>query len=144
MNNNILTWYFLSSSISSFLLSSVPFVVNFPKPRRRVSKPRKLHRCALLEPIRSIMHTPWDRLLSCGVEKSFDTSVNMPKVDMTLNFLPCFKRQLNARPYYSPYHKTNCRQGRKPFLHPLDVLGLAFWYRLTYRQRRFNGQLRLI
>lgn len=47
---------------------------------------------------------------------------------MTQAVLPMFTKRLGAMPRASPYPVLNRPQGRKPFLRPIDLLGLCLWY----------------
>ena len=98
------------------------------RPRKRSRRPAKYRRAALLRPVLSDRSTPWNRILSCGVDDDFLISTNFTKDIVINNLLPLFEVQRANVNFGSPFRMGPKSRGRKPLLRSIDLLGLVLWY----------------
>ena len=101
------------------------------RKRRRSRKQPKYRRAALIRPLNTIKSTPWNQILSCGVDDDFLISTNFTKQLVLQELLPYFEKERIAYNFGSPFRKGPKTRGRNPLLCSVDLLGMALWYLKT-------------
>ena len=122
----------LAVSIAS-MCAAVCTWTTIAKPRRpnRSRKTYQYKRAALLCPVKSNMDTPWVRLLSCGIDDDFLSSLNFTRCIVLQRLLPYFDYERARLNFGSPYRTGPETRGRNPQLQSVDLLGLSLWYLKT-------------
>lgn len=94
-------------------------------------RPPKYRREALIRPVSTRSATPWNVILSCGVDYYFLVSTNFTKTLIIDVMLPLFVHERKSYNFGSPVRKEPKTRGRNPLLTSVDLLGMALWYLKT-------------
>lgn len=88
----------------------------------------KLHRAAIIRPIRVVANTTWRDLFTFGYAPVFIVFCKLTKSCLTEHVVPLFEHHRSFVPYVSPYLKAPKRSGRSAHLDSVDLVGLASCY----------------
>ena len=132
MDENTVELVALVVSCASFCSAMCAFKsISKPHKPHRSRKPYHYRREALIRPIRSNLDTPWARILSCGNDDDFLTSIEFTRSLLLQRLLPHFENERSRVNYGSPYRTGPKIRGRHPQHRSVDLLAMSLWYLKT-------------